>query len=59
MCGDKDFDETENGADNFTGRRRHQQAHVVDQQLSQVVWEQVLELVEDSGNCLQTKRKDL
>ena len=53
MCGDKDLLKTESGTYDFTRSWRHQEAHVVDQQLGKVIWEQVLELVEDSGDGLK------
>ncbi len=50
---DKDLQETEGGADDFSGGGSHEEAHVVDQQLRQIVRKEVLELVEDSSDSLQ------
>jgi hypothetical protein len=40
-------------ADDFPRRRRHEQTHVVDQQLGQVVRKEVFKLVEDSSDGLK------
>jgi hypothetical protein len=49
---DKDLQETECGTDDLSGGGSHEEAHVIDQQLRQIVREEVLELVEDSSDSL-------
>ena len=49
--------ETQRRADDLSRRRRHQKAHVVDQQLRQVVRKQISELVEDSRDRLKIEMK--
>ena len=53
---DEDLQETEGGADDLSGGWGHEEAHVVDQQLRQIVRKEVLELVEDSSDGLNTKQ---